>query len=251
MRNTLGRAKGACTRMPRVALPPNPLRAAIFPVFETDGSRLTRLLGTCFALHGDPVVIISASHVFEATDTSKICLLLRDSTGAIHPAVGSEWTVDHENDLAFVCPQELPPLIEALPLSADMVGVTDRVFSFEFSPTVPSRSENGLRFTPHAYTHVGNIVFHEYGKARDGTDIGCRFETSYPAFKGASGSPVMTVEHNAVLGVIVQNHSLPLEDGEGSVNFARAVSLEVLAEWLGSQGIRPTLQGASGDTWPT
>jgi hypothetical protein len=197
-------------------------------------------MGTCFALHGEPTVIVSAAHVFEGCGTGRFCLLLRDVDDEIYPMVGDSWTADGEHDIALINIPGLPDRISALPLAANMVGLTDPIHTFEFSPTVPRQTADGLRFTPNAYSHVGNIVMHHEDTARDGRVYSRRFETSYPALKGASGSPVMAASNGAVLGVLIRNHSMPLSDDEGVMSFGEAVSLEVLQSLLADNGVQPT-----------
>jgi|GEM_PF-5686495 len=225
--------------MPILATVPVKLRSVVFPVFEFDGEHIVRFLGTCFALHGNPTVIVSAAHVFKGCRSDKICLLLRDVDDQTYPMVGSSWSVNNEHDLAFINLVQVPARIGALPLAANMVGTTDPVFTFEFSPTVPRKTETGLKFTPNAYTHVGNIVTHHYAVTDAGVEYSRRFETSFPALRGASGAPVMDVANSAVLGVLIRNHTLPLAD-EGSLNFGEAVSLEAFEQALAKCGVLPT-----------
>lgn len=186
----------------------NPRKPAesIVPIFAIDKNRyVKRFLGTGVFCN-DPCVLATADHVIRDWKES-FAISILGNLGKLYDA--HIILRNPESDLAILdVPEYTPPF--SFPLAKGEIGMNQIVFNFEYGTT--QVIGNTIILGP--ATRLGNVtriidLSERYGLA--GKDI---LELSFPALRGASGSPVINSLDYSLFGIIIANvsyHLLPAQ----------------------------------------
>lgn len=172
------------------------------------GTDKRHFLGTGSFCSANPAVIVTADHVIAEWE-GPLAIVVLSSSISLFPA-----KVLHrrkETDIALLEVDNYhPPRVFTFAEDSEITTNTI-ITSLEYGTTV--QSQQGIRFSP--ATRIGNVtrIFDQsaqFGEA--GKDM---MELSFPALRGASGSPIIDASHGFKLwGIVVANvnhHLLPAQ----------------------------------------
>lgn len=172
-------------------------------VFDRVGDQVRFLGSGFFFKHVDNIFGATAEHVIRAS-AGRIEFVSNSKPFPMEIA-----RVSKDSDLCLLVPSEAPDGVH-MTLSSDNAPANNlQLYNYEFSTTYVSEKA----FVLNPATRIGNCVrlvqFSHKGKM--GEDM---LELSFPAIKGASGSPVVELRHGQMIahGIVVANsehHLLP------------------------------------------
>lgn len=179
---------------------------SIVPILGLDKSKQTKeFLGTG-SFCGDPCYLVTADHVIRDWQ-GDFYIVIRDESSKFYNA--RVVIRKPQADLALLKVEDYEPSY-SLPLAKEGEIVPNKViFSYEYGTTITIAKQ--IQLSP--ATRMGNVtrilnMQDQYGLAGEGI-----LELSFPALKGASGSPVIDIKNRYSLwGIIIANaqyHLLP------------------------------------------
>lgn len=178
----------------------------IVPLFAVDGANnIQRFLGSGSFVE-EPTLLLTADHVL-GDSTHRFAMVTMLDLARLYPATVVYRDKDRDVALLRVDGYEAPQPLE---LATDFPPPNHHVVAFEYGTT---RTIGG-RTNLNPATRFGNVtrtvdVSFQYGTA--GKDA---LELSFPALRGASGSPVMTGYSFQLVGMLIANvsyHLLPVQ----------------------------------------
>jgi Trypsin-like peptidase domain len=194
-------------------LPSKPLSVVAAVVKRSAGmeDRVHELLGTAFLVADK--LLMSVNHAFGVIPTAdqEVAVVAYDEDGPVAHLAEVIYQ-DPRRDIAVARVAAWP---ESQPLSltaTDNLTINNDVLTLEFSPT-----RGGVQLADGRIAMVCSWNFHKGHIIRDfisdRNETAC-LELSYPAFKGASGAPVIEERSGDVLGMIFGNIGMRLMPAE-------------------------------------
>ena len=232
--------------------------ACVVPiVVSTETHKISELLGTGFFIQlSSGIGLMSARHVFDKrplNDGEKYAYVFKSGDQiqiwALNKIIASD-----KFDIAITPEIELKDAL-ALPIAQSGPALNDEILSYEYSYSQISLDPAGgdaVTFTP--LCHKGNVVSYFESTYPEKVPTPSLL-TSFPAFQGASGAPIIWVNRTqkefSIAGMIVGNletemmpaQTVKIQDGDSYSeetryfhSYGKGIQRKVLSDFIASIG---------------
>ena len=194
------------------------LSKSIFVIVKLNAKKqLQRFIGSGFCVNPGQLCV-TAKHVFDdcpLEDGESYCILFesegfeKGGIGRAHPIKRIYWS---DFDLAIFKADIKYECVYLELNEKDQMPANMDIFAVEYNDSTVKTDEQGELFVFDAYFHKGNVSKYYIADNIPNQPPTACFNTSFPALKGASGTPVILNNGLKILGMLIGNterHLMP------------------------------------------